>query len=189
VLCLPSRIGEACLLELVEDGRNHALHHHVDDAGGDPAVPVIVGEIADTRAGDAGVFAGVDGLDDVCSHEGDCALKALLGRARRIIDAAIEENVLLRGLAFDGANCCAKAVAPIAVGEGAGAASRVVVDLVACVDANEGGALDAGLIPDVTVVGVLQNVEENLRSDVLEESLADELQAQHVRIARLLHVN
>ena len=47
VLSLPSRISEASFPKLIEDRRDHALHDHVDDASGDPAIPVIVGQIAD----------------------------------------------------------------------------------------------------------------------------------------------
>jgi len=189
VLGLPCRISEACFAQFIKNRRNHALHDHVNDASWDPAVPVIVSEIADARASDALVVSGVDGLDDVSGHKRDCTLKVLLWRARRINDTAIEEDILLRSLAFNVTDCCTKTIAPIAVGKRVGAASRIVVDLVASVDADESCTFDARFIPHVTIIGVLENIKENLRSDVFEKGVADKLQTKHIRATSLLHID
>jgi len=189
VFGLPCRIRQTSLLKLVKNRRNHALHDHVDDASGDPTIPVIVNKIADTRASDLWAISRMNGLNDVCGHERNCTLKALLWRARRILNTAIEEDILLRSLTFHSADGSTKAVAPVAVGQRIRTMSRVVVNLIAIIDTEESCALNARFIPNMTIIGILKHIKQHFRGDVCEESVAEQLQAKHIRITCLLHVN
>jgi len=161
VLCLPVRVLEGIVMKLTNQVRSDLLRDQVDGKGWEPATRIVVSVVLH----DAATLLTL--LDVVAAEEGPATDKLGLNRAVRVEDGLVEDDP---GLTLR-EDLPGAVIAIITVGDGEGHLASVVTDLIERIDLLDDGTLDHVVIPGLTEVVIVENIVDDLRLQVLEDSL------------------